>query len=253
MLIRLILACSLALLARQVAAEAVQLQDHNGTYTVPVSINGHVIIPFIVDSGASEVAIPADVFQTLLRTGTVTNDDLIGTGKYVMADGSTGSSEQFELRELKVGNHVIHDVVANVLPFKGTPLLGQSFLSKLPSWTVDNTQHALVIGESAAPSSQNRGLSTANRTLPLSEQSQATHRTATRLTWVPLLMLYAAPYNSIDWHGPWTRNSVLAPEDFFFPSKIACAKDTERRIAKLNEDMKAPILYQCVPFQESLP
>jgi hypothetical protein len=36
--------------------------------------------------------------------------------------------------------------VASVAPDKADPLLGQSFLGKLPGWAIDNTKHTLVIG-----------------------------------------------------------------------------------------------------------
>src|SRR5476651_1678874 len=46
-------------------------------------------------------------------------------------------------------SHVITDVIATVTPAQGDPLLGQSFLSKLPGWTVDNERHALVLKDKA--------------------------------------------------------------------------------------------------------
>jgi hypothetical protein len=46
----------------------------------------------------------------------VNDSDFIGTGTYRMADGSEQNSERFVLRELKVGDHLIRDVVANVVP-----------------------------------------------------------------------------------------------------------------------------------------
>ena len=140
------------LFARLAAAETVQLVRDHGVYMVPVQINGAVNLPFILDSGASEVAIPADVFSTLLRTGTVDTKDFIGTGTYVMANGSSEPSDRYVLRTLSVGNHIVRDVVANVISVQGDPLLGQSFLSKLPAWTIDNERHALVLRDQIAPS-----------------------------------------------------------------------------------------------------
>jgi hypothetical protein len=62
-----------------------------------------------------------------------------------LADGSKTSSDRYVLHKMAVGNHVITDVVANVSSAKSDPLLGQSFLQKLPAWTLDNSQHALVL------------------------------------------------------------------------------------------------------------
>ena len=54
--------------------------------------------------------------------------------------------QQFVLREVQVGTHIVKDVVANVVPIEGDPLLGQSFLSRLPSWSIDNNLHVLNLG-----------------------------------------------------------------------------------------------------------
>jgi Aspartyl protease len=42
-----------------------------GTFVVPVEINGAITLNFTVDSGASHVTVPADVFSTLTRAGTI--------------------------------------------------------------------------------------------------------------------------------------------------------------------------------------
>jgi Sel1 repeat/gag-polyprotein putative aspartyl protease len=129
------------------AAETIQLERRGGGYIIPVQINKAIILPFVLDTGSAEVSIPSDVFLTLLRTGTVNEGDLIRTGTYVLADGSEQSSDRFILHELRVGDHIIRNVIANVAPVKGDPLLGQSFLAKLPAWTIDNTRHALVLND----------------------------------------------------------------------------------------------------------
>jgi|GEM_PF-4601845 len=116
---------------------------------LPVRINDAVAIPFVLDSGAAEVSIPLDVFLTLRRTGTVGQSDFIGTGTYTLADGSTTSSERYVLHKMAVGSHVITNVVANVAPVQGDPLLGESFLVRLPAWSIDNARHALVLNDRA--------------------------------------------------------------------------------------------------------
>jgi len=127
------------------AVDTIKLDQGNGTFLVPVQVNGSITLNFVLDSGAADVAIPADVVQVLTRAGTVSNADFIGTKTYVLADGSKLPSEAFIVHELRVGNHVIRNVTASVTPIQGKLLLGQSFLSKLPAWAIDNNQHALVI------------------------------------------------------------------------------------------------------------
>lgn len=49
----------------------IQLKSDGGIFVVPVLINGAITLDFVVDSGASDVSIPADVASTLIRTGTI--------------------------------------------------------------------------------------------------------------------------------------------------------------------------------------
>ena len=133
-------------IVRPATAETIRLEREGGAYLVPVRINDAITLNFVLDTGAADVAILADVFLTLARTGTVKKSDFIGKGTYVLADGSEQPSDRFVLHELRVGDHIIRNVIANVAPVKGDPLLGQSFLSKLPAWTIDNQRHVLVLG-----------------------------------------------------------------------------------------------------------
>jgi cytochrome c556 len=129
------------------ASESIQLIQSGGVFMLPVRINDAVTIPFVLDSGAADVQIPTDVFLTLRRSGTVGQSDFRGTESYVTADGSRHSSDRFLLHTVTVGNHVITNVIANVAPVTGSALLGQSFLSRLPAWSVDNARHALALSD----------------------------------------------------------------------------------------------------------
>ncbi|MGH7099570.1 MAG: retroviral-like aspartic protease family protein [Stellaceae bacterium] len=139
----------------EVPRQAVAMRRAGGTYAVPVRINGAITLPFMIDSGASDVLIPADVVLTLARTGTIADSDFIGDQTYTLADGSTIKSARFMLRDLQVGGQDIHNVTASIGPVKSSPLLGQSFLSRFTSWTLDNERHALVLGRQLPVSGAN--------------------------------------------------------------------------------------------------
>jgi hypothetical protein len=126
---------------------SVSMQIENGTYVVPVLINNAITLNFVVDSGAADVSIPADVVMTLMRTGTLKKTDFLGEKTYFLADGSKVPSQTFRIRSLKVGNRVIENVNGSVASVKGDLLLGQSFLGRFKSWSVDNTKHALLLSE----------------------------------------------------------------------------------------------------------
>jgi clan AA aspartic protease (TIGR02281 family) len=123
----------------------VPLEKEGGTYVVPVLINGAIPLKFVVDSGAADVIIPADVVSTLLRTGTIDRSDFIGSQTYRLANGSSLPSVRFRLRSLKVGNTLIENVVAAIAPAEGSLLLGQSFLTRFRSWSIDDAKRALLL------------------------------------------------------------------------------------------------------------
>lgn len=129
------------------SALRIPMERVGGVYTVPVLINGQITLNFTVDSGATDVQLPADVALTLIRTGTLSPDDFIGKETYTLANGSELKSARFIIHELKVGNYTATNVPASIGSVQGDLLLGQSFLSRFASWTVDNDRHALVLGE----------------------------------------------------------------------------------------------------------
>jgi predicted aspartyl protease len=132
--------------ATAVATARVPLKKIGGTYVVPVEINGSIMLDFTVDSGAADVTVPLDVFYTLTRTGTIKDTDIIGKQTYVLANGSKMQSATFTLRSLKVGDlPTIFRVKGGVAPLQGSLLLGQSFLERFKSWSMDNTKHVLLL------------------------------------------------------------------------------------------------------------
>lgn len=128
------------------SATSVSMQrEGDGVYVVPVLINNAVTLNLVLDSGASDVRIPADVVKTLMRTGALKQADFQGKKTYTLADGSTVPSRTFRIRSLKVGGKVVENVNGSVASLGSGLLLGQSFLGRLKSWSVDNTKNALVL------------------------------------------------------------------------------------------------------------
>ena len=127
------------------AGSAIPMKREGGTYVVPVLINNAITLDFTVDSGASDVSIPADVVTTLIRAGTILDTDFISEQVYVLADGTKVKSHTFRIRSLKVGDRVLENVTGSVSSTKGSLLLGQSFLGRFKSWSIDNSRHVLLL------------------------------------------------------------------------------------------------------------
>jgi clan AA aspartic protease (TIGR02281 family) len=127
-------------------AESFHLTRVGGVLVLPVQINHRITLNFIIDSGASDVVIPQDVFSTLSRAGTITSKDMLASGTYELADGTRHRARRFRIRSLEIGGLELKDVTASIEPAGGTLLLGQSFLSHLPGWSIDNRRELLIVG-----------------------------------------------------------------------------------------------------------
>ncbi len=125
--------------------EEIKLESNGNTYQLRVTLNDTIKMNFTLDTGASDVLIPAEVALTLLTSGTLSKSDFIGYQTYKLADGSTLPSAQFKLRDIELGDRRVTDVTASVGPVGSLPLLGQSFLSRLGTWTIDNRHKVLRI------------------------------------------------------------------------------------------------------------
>jgi predicted aspartyl protease len=126
-------------------SDEVQIERRGDAYYVPVRINDTITLPFLLDTGASDIVIPADVALTLIRAGALQNGDFIGKSRYRLADGSEAVSDVLSLRELQVGEHSVTNVTASISPLQGEPLLGQSFLSKFGTVTLDYRRLVLIL------------------------------------------------------------------------------------------------------------
>ena len=127
-------------------AEEIPLNKEGGLYTIPVEINGVLTLQFILDSGAAEVLIPADVALTLIRAGTIQQSDFLPGRTYTLADGTTVQSPRFILRRLKIGTRLLTQVPASIGNLSSMLLLGQSVLERFGTWSMDNQRRMLVLG-----------------------------------------------------------------------------------------------------------
>jgi hypothetical protein len=92
-----------------------------------------------------DLVIPADVALTLMRAGALGSGDFVGKDRYRLANGSEEVSDLVVLHEVQVGEHIVKNVTASISPQQGEPLLGQSFLSKFGTVTLDYNRMVLIL------------------------------------------------------------------------------------------------------------
>lgn len=123
----------------------IPILNKGGVYEVPVEINRMLKLNFILDSGASDVFISENIATTLITGGTITDVDIVGRQIYTLADGSTEECLVINLRSVKIGTIEIKNVMCGVSKSIHAPmLLGQSFLKRFGSFTLDNKSNTLT-------------------------------------------------------------------------------------------------------------
>lgn len=150
-IIRIRLACALAAglssaaLAEDRTAQIIAFEPHAGAFAVPVVLNDVVTAKFIVDSGAADVSIPEEIAAALMKSGTLTNADLLGNKTYMMADGTMVPSKIYRMATIRIGGVVMENVTVRISAANSSLLLGQSFLRRLKSWSMDNDRQVLIM------------------------------------------------------------------------------------------------------------
>jgi clan AA aspartic protease (TIGR02281 family) len=129
------------------AGGEIALERDGQNYYVPVRVNGATTVKFVVDSGAGIVMLPSDLVDTLTKSGAIASTDQLGRSYFIAADGRRHKAARLMLRQLDVGGHTVTNLMALVGPAHAEPLLGQTFLAKFKSWTLDNRRHVLIIAE----------------------------------------------------------------------------------------------------------
>ncbi|SJZ43466.1 retropepsin-like aspartic protease [Sediminibacterium ginsengisoli] len=100
---------------------------------------------WLLDSGASDLLVSGTYAKQLLQDGLLKQDDLIGNGNYLLADGREIACRRYRINGIQIGSYILNDIVLAVSDEVRHFLLGKSVLNKFSSWTVDNRLNALIL------------------------------------------------------------------------------------------------------------
>ena len=124
----------------------VAINRHSGgTFEVPCSVNG-LNLNMLFDTGASDVTISSVEANFMLKNNYLSKDDIKGKNYYQIANGDLVEGTVITLREVKVGDALLHNVDASVVKSQKAPLLlGQSVMERFGAITIDNINSKLII------------------------------------------------------------------------------------------------------------
>jgi clan AA aspartic protease (TIGR02281 family) len=122
-------------------------RDNAGDY-VEATVNGTQRVRFILDTGCSDVSLSQALVARLRAEGSLTAADSLGAATFSTANGKV-QGERFLLRSLQVGSRTVYKVGGSVTYSTARDdtimLLGQTFLRKFKSWSIDNGKAELVL------------------------------------------------------------------------------------------------------------
>lgn len=120
-------------------------RNPGGTFEIPCDING-LPLQMIFDTGASDVTISSVEANFMFKNGYLSDKDIKGKRYYQVANGQINEGTVITLREIKVGDAVLHNVDASVVKSQKAPLLlGQSAMERFGTITIDNQNNKLII------------------------------------------------------------------------------------------------------------
>lgn len=126
-------------------ASIVPLERGDGVYYLTAKIND-VPMKFIFDTGASSISMSQTEAAFLYKQGTLTESDFKGVVNFQDAQGEVSQGMAVKLRKVEIGNRVLHNVEASIVPNQNAPLLlGQTVLQKFGRFSIDNRNHQLIL------------------------------------------------------------------------------------------------------------
>lgn len=131
-------------------AEEIRLHKKSGVYHVPLRINDVLTRNFVLDTGAAEVVISEEVLKALKESGTLKQKNYLPRQTFLLANGARVNYPRVILDRISLGSHTVRNVPAVILKRKGALLLGQSFLSRLATWSLDNRRQLLIVADGPA-------------------------------------------------------------------------------------------------------
>lgn len=123
---------------------AVPFRNEGGVKYVAVKVNG-IGFDMIFDTGCSGALISVAEANYLYQKGKLTADDILGTSKSMIADGSVIEDMVVNLEEVIIDDKILcPNVTATVSSNVNAPLLlGNEILDRLATVTIDNENETL--------------------------------------------------------------------------------------------------------------
>lgn len=128
-------------------SNVILMEKKGGVFYIDCEVN-NIPLKFIFDTGASIVSLSAVEASIMIKNGSLTEDDIIGSTLGTIADGSITVGTRVILRKIKIGKYILRNIEASVSDNIDAPLLlGQSALSMLGTIEIDFENACITVKE----------------------------------------------------------------------------------------------------------
>lgn len=122
----------------------VKMENENGVKYIWVEING-LNLKFIFDTGASSICISSAEATVLYKQGTLKKEDILDVEYFQDATGKISAGTKVNLKTVKIGDRVLHNIKAIIIDNNQAPLLlGQSALENFGRITIDYKNNLII-------------------------------------------------------------------------------------------------------------
>ncbi len=133
------------------AQTKIKLEESGGVYTVPCKIN-ELPFDFIFDTGASSISLSIEAANSLIKSGKLTKDDIIGKTNLSIANGEIVEGVIVNIRDFEISGLKFKNIEAIITIGQNVPLLlGQSAIRKFGKFSIDYDQNILTIEKNREP------------------------------------------------------------------------------------------------------
>lgn len=123
----------------------IKMKSVGGVSVIPCKVNG-LNLNFIFDTGASNVSLSMTEASFMLKNGYLLVEDIIGTNKFLDANGNINEGIIVNLKEIEIAGLKLYNVKASIVKNNKAPLLlGQTAISKLGKIQLDLASNTLTI------------------------------------------------------------------------------------------------------------
>jgi hypothetical protein len=136
----------ISIIVKNYDSVVIKMKKDGNILKIPISINDVVNTDFIIDTGASNISISADLAILLIKSGTINGEDWLNDKYYQFADGSIAKSKTFNIKKLKIGNKYLYNLECSISNNLEAPLLlGQNVFNRFGKVTIDNERQIIYL------------------------------------------------------------------------------------------------------------